>query len=140
MVDLDVWVDASTKWGIALVVAGRQLQPGWKADRRDIGWAESAAIEMATLYLASCDFTHRVHSDNQGAIGQYSKGRSRNSQSNQCIRRSTIVGAFDVTPVYVPSADNLADAPSRGNSLYESTRLPHSFDIPPKLAAWLVEF
>ncbi len=150
MINLDVWVDASTEWGIALVVAGRwrawQLQTGWKTDRRDIGWAESAAIELATLYLASREHRHvtyRVHSDNQGAIGQYTKGRSRNSQSNQCIRRSTVVmmnGAFDVAPIYVPSADNLADAPSRGNSLYESTRLPHSFNIPPELATWLVEF
>ena len=93
MVDLDIWVDASTEWGIALVVAGHwhawQLQTGWRADHRDIGWAESAAIELATLYLASREHRHvtyRVHSDNQGAIGQYAKGRSRNSQSNQRIR------------------------------------------------------
>lgn len=150
VVDPDVWVDASTEWGIALVAAGRwrawQLMPGWKSERRDIGWAESVAIELATLHLASLlrrHVTFQVHSDNQGAIGQHSKGRSRNSQSNQCIRRSTIVmmnGAFDVAPIYVPSADNLADAPSRGKSLFESSRLPRSFDIPPELTTWLVEF
>lgn len=45
-------VDASTSWGIVLVIDGQwqawQLVPGWKSDGRDIGWAEMVAIEFVT--------------------------------------------------------------------------------------------
>jgi len=148
-INLDIWVDASTDWGIALIVGKSwrawKLRPGWKANRRDIGWAESAAIEIATLYIASLRVRHKsflIHSDNQGSIGQYEKGRSRNVESNLCIRRATVVmmqGAFDIAPAYVPSADNRADAASRGLNLLEATRLRSRFAIPSELAIWLNE-
>ena len=148
-INLDIWVDASTAWGIALVVGKSwrawKLRPGWKVNRRDIGWAESAAIEIAALYISSLRMQHKsflIHSDNQGSIGQYEKGRSRNAESNLCIRRTTIImmkGAFDIALAYVPSADNRADAASRGIGLLEATRLHSNFDIPSELAMWLDE-
>jgi len=53
--DLDVWVDMSTAWGIGVVIAHQwaawKLIPGWKADGRDIFWAESIALELAILIL-----------------------------------------------------------------------------------------
>ena len=47
----NLFVDASTGWGIGLVLDGRwlawQFQDGWKSDGRDIGWAEMVAVELA---------------------------------------------------------------------------------------------
>lgn len=91
---------------------------------------------MATLYVASLERRHEsfiIRSDNQGSIGQYNKGRSRNTESNQCVRRATVVmmnGAFDILPFYVPSALNRADRSSRGLDLFDSTRLHNSFSLP----------
>jgi len=45
------WVDASTDWGIGMVIGSQwvawKLVHGWKLDGRDIGWAESIALELA---------------------------------------------------------------------------------------------
>lgn len=148
-VDIDIWVDASTSWGIGLVVGDRwkawKFVKGWKSDRRDIGWAESAAIELAVAYLASLkrpNVSFVIHSDNQGAIGSFFKGRGRNADSNLCIRRASVImmnGAFDITPVYVASAVNRADEPSRGEGLDLSRRLLCNVPVDPLLAQWLVE-
>ena len=48
-------------------------------------------------------------------------------------------GAFDIALAYVPSADNRADAASRGIGLLEATCLHSNFDIPSELAMWLDE-
>jgi len=52
--DPDIWADASTSWGIGLVMGGQwtawQLKDGWKAGGRDIGWAESIALKLAVLW------------------------------------------------------------------------------------------
>jgi hypothetical protein len=72
----------------------------------------------------------------------YCKGRSRNADSNQSIRRATVTmmeSAFDIVPTYVPSAENRADEPSRGRSLHEHRRLVRRFDIPPELQTWMEE-
>jgi hypothetical protein len=48
LVDPDMWVDASSEWGIAIVMSGHWRAwklHHWKSDKRDIGWAESVALE-----------------------------------------------------------------------------------------------
>jgi hypothetical protein len=78
-------------------------------------------------------------SDNKGAIGAHEKGRSPNQDINLCVRRSfAVTSGSSITPkiVYVPSAKNLADAPSRGLSaahLHERHRMPRHFKLPREL-------
>ena len=49
--DPDIWVDASSSWGISLVVgthwATWHLMPGWKGEGCDIGWVEGVTLELA---------------------------------------------------------------------------------------------
>ena len=44
LIDPDIWVDASTSWGVALVVGAEfqawQLRPGWDTEGHHIGWAD----------------------------------------------------------------------------------------------------
>jgi len=60
MVDPDMWVDASTNWGIGVVIgtlwASWKLKKGWNSGGRDIGWAKSIALELAVLMLVDWGF------------------------------------------------------------------------------------
>ncbi|KAJ7926936.1 hypothetical protein B0H13DRAFT_1574640, partial [Mycena leptocephala] len=58
-----------------------------------------------------------IHGDNTSVIDAYKLGRSRNIPRNMSIRRITemlIPRNLSISPIYVPSADNLADPISRG--------------------------
>ena len=90
--DPDIWVDASTDWGIGIVVGGRwvawKLCLGWKAEGRDIGWAEAIALELAVLWLEQENYTDAkilIQGDNTGVIGTFIRGRSRNILRNDLI-------------------------------------------------------
>lgn len=58
--NVSVFVDASTSWGISFVLDGRwlawELKPGWKTDGRDIGWTEMVAVDLAVWTLATAGF------------------------------------------------------------------------------------
>ena len=147
--DPDIWVDASTDWGIGLVCKGRwrawKLREHWRRERRDIGWAETVALELAILHvdaMGSSGCKVAIRSDNQGSIGQYGKGRGRSAPTNESIRRAALVmmrGGFDIDLHYVRSADNLADGPSRGMGLLLGSRLPNLFPTPRELCELLDE-
>lgn len=98
------------------------LREGWKGQGRDIGWLEAIAVELAVLTLFNLGWKNAavlIRSDNQGVIGAFRSGRSRNFQVNLCIRRvETIAMASNVahTFIYVESAKNKADAVSRGET------------------------
>ena len=86
-------MDASTSWGISVFIdhqwATWKLTPGWKVDGRDIGWAESIALELAILILIDrslVDCTITVHGDNAGVIGVFDRGRSHSIPHNDSIR------------------------------------------------------
>ena len=53
--DPDVWVDASTSWGIGLLVKGWwaawKLSDRWNEAGHDIGWAEMIAMELTLLWM-----------------------------------------------------------------------------------------
>ncbi len=58
--DLHIYVDASTSWGIGIVI-GRQwyafrLTDTWKMPGRSIGWLETMALEILTYFLAQFGF------------------------------------------------------------------------------------
>jgi hypothetical protein len=144
--DLRLFVDASTSWGVGLTIGeswfALPLRSCWKRDGIDICWLEAVAIELSLLFLVQLgyhDVHVLIHSDNKGAIGAHGKGRSRNTDINLCARRSfAITSAHVITPnlVYVPSALNIADFPSRG--LLPPGFLPHNrlvrlFPLPDEL-------
>ena len=84
--DPDIWVDASTEWGIGIIIAGCwaawHLVDGWKVDGRDISWAEAIALGLAILWFKQQKFgdTEIIRGDNTGVIGEFNKGRYRNLQ------------------------------------------------------------
>lgn len=79
-------------WGIGVVWGDRwdtwRVRDGWKGPWRDIGWLECLALELLVLHIEARGFRNcriRVHSDNQGIIGAYYKGRSCNVEVNYSI-------------------------------------------------------
>jgi hypothetical protein len=96
--DFGLYVDASTSWGIGIVIgdewAAFPLSSSWKVPGRDICWLETIAFELLVYFLESKGFRDvhlLVHSDNQGTIGALEKGRSGNTHINLAIRRTHLV-------------------------------------------------
>lgn len=145
--DVDAWIDASTSWGIGIVVgrkwAAWKLKDGWNSDGRDIGWAETIAIELFAMWLSTTDLSDceaPVHGDNTGSIEAHKKGRSRNVHRNSSILRlSNHLMALNISlsPVYVTSEDNRADPISRGNLGLNDNRLDIKFELPIELRDYL---
>jgi hypothetical protein len=149
LIDLDIWVDASTSWGVALVVGAEfqawQLRPGWDVEGCHIGWAECIGIEIAMLFAVQSgvqDSRVLVHSDNSGAVGQFLKGRSRNTQINASIIRAEECSRsvnISVEPVYVKSEENRADGASRGMPQPELSPLPHLIALGAAIRSFFVD-
>lgn len=137
-VDLGVWVDASTDFGIGIIVSGTwaawRLRHNWKTDGRDIGWAEAVALELALRALHEQglrDIDLIVHGDNTGAIGAFARGRGRNPNTNNVLRRMHFISRecnIIIVPIYVVSEENLADPISRGT--FAGKTVPSSLSIP----------
>lgn len=144
--DLGIWVDASTSWGVGIIIDGRwagwRLVGGWHGESRDIGWAEMVAIELAACALeclgfADADFL--LHSDNMGVVDAFLRGRSRNFQVNLSLRRTTLLSMalnLRILPEYVNTKLNLADPISRGELGDPALRLP-AFSLPEELLPFL---
>lgn len=138
--DLGISVDASTVWGVGLKFGDRwdawRLRPGWKGPSRDIGWLECLAIELLVLHLETMglrDCRIKLLSDNQGIIGAYNKGRSRNPEVNFSIRRFMhILDCLQISleVSYVRSEDNPADPISRGELGPKDLQLLPSISLP----------
>jgi hypothetical protein len=147
--DLDLWVDASTKWGIGIILKGKwntwTLSENWKGNGRDIGWLEAIAVELAARTLCDWGLTNAVviiHSDNQGVIGAFKRGHSRNFQVNLCIHWvEAIAMASNVLHIlnYTESAHNKADPISRGKVGSPSSRLP-SPELPKELVNFILPY
>ena len=78
-IDLDIWVDTSTSWGIGIVMgeswAVWHLNPSWKAEGHDIGWAQSIALELVVLLVLNTGVHNAIviiRGDNTGVIGNFS--------------------------------------------------------------------
>jgi hypothetical protein len=145
---MGIYVDASTSWGIGVVIDGRwiafELVPDWKVPGRDITWLETLAVEFLSGIIASLGINNQtvlIHSDNQGTIGAMDKGRSPNYHINLSVRRTyTTFSSILAVPIfrYVPSAENLADPISRGETGPLSLRLQTSFRLPEELHEFFV--
>ena len=140
---MGIFVDASTSWGIGIVVGGRwaafELLNGWKVEGRDICWLETVAVEILIYILEAMginNMTLLIHSDNQGTIGSLGKGHSRNFHINLSIRHAyVILASHFITPelIYIASKNNPADPISRGELGSPETRITTSFSLPDEL-------
>lgn len=124
--DLNIWVDASTSFGVGILIDGRW--DAWKIRSssireepgRDIGWLEALAIEFTVQHIVTMGFRSIdlvVRSDNQGVIGSYGKGWSHGRFINESLRRvipQLLLHDISLSIVYVESASNLSDPISRG--------------------------
>ncbi|KAF7347710.1 putative reverse transcriptase domain protein [Mycena venus] len=139
----EIYVDASTSWGIGLVYRGRWLawrfKAGWRLEGRNIGWGEMVAVELAlrTILASSLSNVHlTLRSDNQGVIGALAAGRSYGVQENIILQH--ILHLFHKHKIwftirYIPSKENPADAPSRGILPHRSKMYPYQPRTPTHL-------
>lgn len=146
--DLGIWVDASTEWGVGLIWKGGPLWDAWKlcddwkGPGRNIGWLEAVAVEFAVRALEQHDVRDAdvlIRSDNQGVIGAWQKGRGRNFEVNLSIRRAqaiTLDRHISLSFIYVESAENLADPISRGDLGLQRDKLDKSFTLPEELSLY----
>jgi hypothetical protein len=126
-------------WGIGLILNGQwltwELKENWKSNGRDIGWAEMAVVELAIQMLITSAFLNChivICSDNMGIISALSTSRSRGTQQNAVLREIVEMiqaNSIWISMVWVPTTENPADAPSRGD--FPSRSLLYAF--PPKL-------
>jgi hypothetical protein len=143
LVNPNVFVDASTSWGIGIWFDGKwdawKLSDNWKGPSQDIGWLEGITLEFIIYILAASDFSDArvtIHSDNKGVISAFDKGQCRNPEINLSIRRSaTTLASHNLLPslVHVNPEDNLADPISCGILGSPALRLGVEFNMPNEL-------
>ncbi len=144
---LEIFVNASTDWGIGIIVDGFWdawcLIPSWKDQGQNIGWLEALAVELVIYTLEEHgihDVSVTVHSDNQGVIGSFDKGWSCSISTNLAIQRSHIVlmdKNIHLSLVYMASAMNPADPISHGDLGPAGSRLCSSFSLPRELIPYI---
>jgi hypothetical protein len=143
------YVDASTSWGIGFVHGSQwtswRLKPNWDCDGRDIGWAETVAVELAlrTLIHLGIRNTHLIiRSDNMGVVGSHVAGRCRNPASNLVLRQiNGLLQDFGLwlTIQWIPTEDNPADGPSRGSTPANVKRFTQPCQIPSHLTPFVFQ-
>lgn len=126
--EVGAFSDASSGIGVGIIIRGRwrawHLIPGWQTldGAKDIGWAEAVGFElMARSIIQSGNSAghFQTYGDNEGVVGGWRNGRSRNRAVNKVFRRLHDLlhdtdGRTHIHISYVPSKLNPADAPSRG--------------------------
>jgi len=147
--DARAYSDASSETGIGITVRDKwrawRLLPGWKADGRDIGWAEAIGFLLLVLSLSPSAprGSHiKVFGDNRGVVKGWWKGQSQNKPTNNVFRDiHTLAEKEGVVfhTCYVPSKENPADNPSRGVYYHQSHLLP-AIPIPPSIQQYLCDF
>jgi len=146
--DIGIFVDASTSWGIGIIIEGRwlafELAPDWKEPGKDICWLETLAVEFLVYILEVLGISNQrvlIHSDNQGTIGAMDKGRSGNHHINLSIHHTyTVLSSLMLVPefIYVPSIDNPADPLSRGELGPQVSRLAFNLKLPAELCPFFI--
>jgi hypothetical protein len=120
--------DASSSFGVGIIINHEfdlfELSSGWKDSgkgSRDIGWAEFVGVELTVFFVLRTYDLHDTHllinTDNQGVIGAWSKRSSRSIEQNEVLGRvicMLLSRSCFLSLRYVTSAENPADAPSRG--------------------------
>lgn len=144
-----VFVDASTSWGIGIVVnsswSAFRFLPQAFTDGRNIGWAEMLAVELCVVTLTHLYPPNShiiIHSDNQGVLAAITNQYSRGLHANQSLQRmshSLLSHDLWITGKYIPSKQNQADSISRGILPVALSRITKAVSIPEPLTDLLVE-
>lgn len=146
---VQIFVDASTSWGIGILIDNRWAAFRFTKDAlledRAIGWAEMVAIEIAVLFL-TCIFPRSshflIHSDNQGVIGAIDSGMSRGASQNTSLSRlsSTLLYQENfISTSYIKLSLNPADPISRGVLPSDCLRLKQQIKLDPCILPFLVQ-
>lgn len=147
-ISAQIYIDASTSWGIGLLIDGNWL--AWKfaanalSDGRDIGWGEMVAVELAvsTLSLLFPSHSHfLINSDNQGVIGAINSGHSCGFHQNTSLSRfCTELLHHDnfISAKYINTTINPADPILRGLLPSIQTSLKLSITIDPSISCFLI--
>ena len=145
--DVPVFVDASTSFGVGILIRNR-----WNARRLTtdvlpngfIGVLEMLAVEFAVSALTQM-FPHHshflIHSDNQGVVASLRTFSSKGLLQNESLSRTLqalLQHESHLSAVYVPSVDNPADPISRGLLPPLNRRLHVPITVPASLVSLLV--
>ena len=87
-----------------------------------------------------CNSNITICSDNTAIIDAFSNGKSCNPGWNDCLRRIMcllIPASITISPVYIPSCENLADPVSRGHLDNYLGHLDCTFEVPFLSLTWL---
>ena len=89
LINYKAYSDASSGFSVAITIGPRwrawRLAAGWKAQGRDIQWAEAVGFKLLTIHVRvlSKEGEHvKVHGDNHGVIKGWWKGCSGNQPTN----------------------------------------------------------
>jgi hypothetical protein len=125
------WVgDASTLYGLGIIVAGRwarfQMKDRWQLytnHKKDIAWLETAAIRIGLLMLLALGVqpgrTYYVDTDNTTTEAAIKKRHSKNAAVNdewRLIQDILLLHEINIRSRRVPTEDNRADRLSRGDA------------------------
>jgi hypothetical protein len=125
---LGPFCDNSGSYSIGIVIDGGydslKFVHDWRAAHgtpHDIRWAEALAPELLTTFLFESHPLYKthplVHMDNTGVISTWNKGSLRNEGTNTIngpILHILLYNQHFLSLIYIESAANPADAPSRG--------------------------
>lgn len=147
--DPHIYVDASTSWGIGIIVGdfwhAFPLVPDWKVSGHDICWLEAVALELMFYFLCQLHFANThiiIYSDNNGAIGAHTKHCSPNIPINLCVHwtyAALIEHLIWPKLIYIESELNPADLISRGELGSPSrTFLLQHFNMPQELQSFFL--
>lgn len=142
--DPHIVVDASTSWGIGIIIGDLwhvfPLMSDWKVTGHDICWLEAVALELMVYFLCQLHFVNThiiIYSDNNGTIEAHTKHHSPNVSINLCVHH-TYVALIEclILPdfIYIASELNPADLILCGESGSPShTFLLQHFNMPREL-------
>ncbi|KIJ56446.1 hypothetical protein M422DRAFT_150825 [Sphaerobolus stellatus SS14] len=131
-VDINWWGDASTSFGIGIIIDNRwaawKWTPGFIVGPKqqfDIAWAEGVAIELGLMLAESLSFLSQlagrpvlVRSDNLGIVHTVNKGHSKSREANKILKNIYTILArnrMQLKAEHVYSLDNISDTLSRGD-------------------------
>lgn len=145
--NIDIFVDASTSWGIGVLINGKWAAWRFSSDAlqhgRAIGWAEMVAVELAVSVLCSVYPKHShflIHSDNQGVIGAIESGSSRGPSQNASLSRicsKLLLHDSFLSTKYIASSSNPSDSLSRGILPPKDSSLRTSVILHPSVSHFL---